>query len=338
MGSSPHARGLPAGRAGVAAVDRIIPARAGFTCPFFCSFSVVLDHPRTRGVYTILAEACIVMGGIIPARAGFTEEYADYAIANTDHPRTRGVYSAILLGRTVSEGSSPHARGLLESLKRFRSPNGIIPARAGFTAGCRDTFRRIPDHPRTRGVYASRARTRPYRKGSSPHARGLPMMATISAVAIGIIPARAGFTARGYAGGYAGPDHPRTRGVYRQGLGRSWCVLGSSPHARGLQVRNKDRDSGQRIIPARAGFTGKVCLIYWVYWDHPRTRGVYGCPSTMAEKASGSSPHARGLPFSSTIPNTPARIIPARAGFTRINLPFSRVNRDHPRTRGVYAD
>ena len=174
--------------------------------------------------------------------------------------------------------------------------------------------------------------------GSSPHARGLRFARTYTPLSKRIIPARAGFTDDGddFSGGHR--DHPRTRGVYRKGLRGRLCRAGSSPHARGLQVRNKDRDSGQRIIPARAGFTGKVCLIYWVYWDHPRTRGVYGCPSTMAEKASGSSPHARGLPFSSTIPNTPARIIPARAGFTSLNLPFSRVNRDHPRTRGVYAD
>mgnify|MGYP000929101652 FL=1 len=50
-GSSPLARGLPDDGDPQQNVDRIIPARAGFTrCPT-ASHSPFQDHPRSRGVY-----------------------------------------------------------------------------------------------------------------------------------------------------------------------------------------------------------------------------------------------------------------------------------------------
>ena len=51
-----------------------------------------------------------------------------------DHPRTRGVYRDEDHLIIASLGSSPHARGLLDGLGLFSVIDGIIPARAGFTA------------------------------------------------------------------------------------------------------------------------------------------------------------------------------------------------------------
>ena len=72
-----------------------------------------------------------------------------------------------------------------------------------------------------------------------------------------------------------------------------------------------------RIIPARAGFTWRMLSSSVFSWDHPRSRGVYLSAESMAEKVSGSSPLARGLPRDGSL------------------LPG--VGRDHPRSRGVYA-
>ena len=72
--------------------------------------------------------------------------------------------------------------------------NGIIPARAGFTAGVHPRVSRPPDHPRTRGVYAGPLMGGATRGGSSPHARGLLPGLSIRHNWTGIIPARAGFT------------------------------------------------------------------------------------------------------------------------------------------------
>ena len=50
----------------------------------------------------------------------------------------------------------------------------------------------------------------------------------------------------------------------------------------------------------------------------------------------GSSPLARGLPSHTQNGVIPARIIPARAGFTVICAALRPLAEDHPRSRGVY--
>ena len=91
--------------------------------------------------------------------------------------------------------------------------------------------------------------------GSSPLARGLLGLLQDPGDAVGIIPARAGFTRQYSACFSAAPDHPRSRGVY------PGCALlvsdtaGSSPLARGLRADIRLEQFRDRIIPARAGFT-----------------------------------------------------------------------------------
>ena len=131
-GSSPLARGLLAESVQGGAADRIIPARAGFTCPrdgFPCRGR---DHPRSRGVYgarddggrpgegsSPLARGLrVVTGlwalwiGIIPARAGFTCHRRWRPVSTRDHPRSRGVYASSRSSSSSLSGSSPLARGL----------------------------------------------------------------------------------------------------------------------------------------------------------------------------------------------------------------------------------
>ena len=174
--------------------------------------------------------------------------------------------------------------------------------------------------------------------GSSPLARGLQDRRRAAAVAAGIIPARAGFTGgSGHRTG-SGTDHPRSRGVYCNGLGKLENAGGSSPLARGLRVPIHPDRLERRIIPARAGFTprrrpcGAGCA------DHPRSRGVYTWPLVLWAKSCGSSPLARGLPPSRRGRDPEARIIPARAGFTLGPHRNPREPRDHPRSRGVYCE
>ena len=70
----------------------------------------------------------------------------------------------------------------------------IIPARAGFTAGCRARCAGRWDHPRSRGVYRAAMRELEAAGGSSPLARGLRGDGLGGGRPAGIIPARAGFT------------------------------------------------------------------------------------------------------------------------------------------------
>ena len=91
-----------------------------------------------------------------------------------------------------------------------------------------------------------------------------------------------------------------------------------------------------RIIPARAGFTGRRARFFQADADHPRSRGVYTRHSYYVSIRVGSSPLARGLPRRGQLRQRQQGIIPARAGFTLLHHLRVRKGRDHPRSRGVY--
>ena len=174
----------------------------------------------------------------------------------------------------------------------------------------------VRDHPRSRGVYTPVAAATSARSGSSPLARGLRVPPCRSTTPHGIIPARAGFTTPPRVACTPAGDHPRSRGVYEQSQLLLAKHTGSSPLARGLLT------SSQRSPGPSA--------------DHPRSRGVYPATCFSRKGMWGSSPLARGLPFVMFGGPVAARIIPARAGFTRCGRRWPAVRPDHPRSRGVY--
>ena len=172
-----------------------------------------------------------------------------------DHPRSRGVYPPGTPRTTPRRGSSPLARGLRSGRACPTRRCGIIPARAGFTAGGVGPDALRQDHPRSRGVYrGAQGRGGPV-AGSSPLARGLHIKTVDGDFVTRIIPARAGFTHGPDPRSGRHRDHPRSRGVYSG----DWTVTtpggGSSPLARGLPGEGDERISRRGIIPARAGFT-----------------------------------------------------------------------------------
>ena len=172
-----------------------------------------------------------------------------------DHPRSRGVYMQMYEEAANVEGSSPLARGLLLRLRVNSGDRGIIPARAGFTTYEMANYGEVRDHPRSRGVYAPMRVTRWPFSGSSPLARGLRKRRLRILTRLGIIPARAGFTALVAVVALGSGDHPRSRGVYSFNGADLDRTRGSSPLARGLQFVYHQWYEARRIIPARAGFT-----------------------------------------------------------------------------------
>ena len=152
--------------------------------------------------------------------------------------------------------------------------------------------------------------------GSSPLARGLLENWPTVPLIRRIIPARAGFTLAAWSAVRSMPDHPRSRGVYTIELSPSAKTEGSSPLARGLLHLDGAGAVLDRIIPARAGFTGEERRPRHPHPDHPRSRGVYG--------SGGCGGFGR------------SRIIPARAGFTEYLYMTRIFSADHPRSRGVY--
>ena len=356
LGSSPLARGLREGRGLGGGGEGIIPARAGFTPRRPQDRGRRQDHPRSRGVYGRDGDPGAVLGGssplarglpasacrlptrfrIIPARAGFTSAAGGLAPRPADHPRSRGVYTSPGHWHGYWRGSSPLARGLLDRRKRRSHAFGIIPARAGFTIWMETTMTTIADHPRSRGVYRVRGCARAREWGSSPLARGLPLVAAAAEDLDGIIPARAGFTGPPSGASAAPPDHPRSRGVYRPLPAGRDRGSGSSPLARGLPAELEEEGYRARIIPARAGFTELDTRLAVLLPDHPRSRGVYLMSWRRLTVRTGSSPLARGLPGEDIRAILGRRIIPARAGFTRPLYASPLVCADHPRSRGVY--
>ena len=151
------------------------------------------------------------------------------------------------------------------------------------------------DHPRSRGVYPRGAGLHYCLPGSSPLARGLPPGVLPVCRARGIIPARAGFTERSQSRNRRDKDHPRSRGVYGGVPVVAGHGGGSSPLARGLRARGRRGPPTGRIIPARAGFTGKRQRRAPLSADHPRSRGVYLYVCSSGAFVLGSSPLARGL-------------------------------------------
>ena len=254
-----------------------------------------------------------------------------------DHPRSRGVY---LHDRPVARpvvGSSPLARGLPRGTTKPVGGQGIIPARAGFTSGSSRTPRSTTDHPRSRGVYYAGFAMPVMQEGSSPLARGLPVLPRRPRQGPRIIPARAGFTAASTSRPSRPTDHPRSRGVYAAAREAGPGVAGSSPLARGLRRHRAGAGAARRIIPARAGFTAHRSSTPPPPRDHPRSRGVYYAGFAMPVMQEGSSPLARGLRGVHLEAEGGRGIIPARAGFTLLAYIRELAKRDHPRSRGVYV-
>ena len=132
-------------------------------------------------------------------------------------------------------------------------------------------------------------------------------------------------------------DHPRSRGVYESALIWTKMARGSSPLARGLQLKPGHLPCIQRIIPARAGFTGAWKVEHDGQPDHPRSRGVYPDQDHSVPPMDGSSPLARGLHADGAGGPGGSGIIPARAGFTPPATGALPISPDHPRSRGVYG-
>ena len=215
---------------------------------------------------------------------------------NSDHPRSRGEYAPRGLVRNSVGGSSPLSRGILPRSQPSRVAAGIIPALAGNTSARAAARPPTPDHPRSRGEYARERAALGVYEGSSPLSRGILYPHFYADLPSRIIPALAGNT-RPWGGRYQHWwDHPRSRGEYRLGEGRTRRGRGSSPLSRGIRDRLASCYFLPRIIPALAGNTRLRRRRFPGWWDHPRSRGEYVWGLVQLGIQFGSSPLSRGIP------------------------------------------
>ncbi len=172
--------------------------------------------------------------------------------------------------------------------------------------------------------------------GSSPRGRGTRQRDLPERDAQRIIPARAGNTFWNKAAARFGPDHPRAGGEHLPSVKAPSFPCGSSPRGRGTRLAAVSRLSRRRIIPARAGNTGRQPRPYQLATDHPRAGGEHQCRAVNTLWPIGSSPRGRGTQARMELFNEDRRIIPARAGNTCWRTTAPTGSSDHPRAGGEH--
>jgi len=315
----------------------LIPACAGSTeagCPWCGSRGA---HPRMRGehYYSVkpahkdtgssphargarLYPRQVRLGcGLIPACAGSTGSLPCSRGHRRAHPRMRGEHNWPTAPATDSAGSSPHARGAPPEVRAETGARGLIPACAGSTQRLLVRCCRSRAHPRMRGEHYMKTGGFRNGGGSSPHARGAHPEPRAAHQQHGLIPECAGSTSRVGTGRVRTGAHPRMRGEHRKLWEGREELVGSSPHARGARRRGGLIDHLTRLIPACAGSTSDRWPASSRAGAHPRMRGEHMAMDVRSGSSTGSSPHARGAPYSKWSWCAPQGLIPACAGSTR---------------------
>ena len=236
-GSSPHARGTRCRGRHRCLHGRFIPACAGNAGHHSASGSAAAVHPRMRGERSVLQEAppagdgssphargthrCPADGGqgfrFIPACAGNARAWPAFITRRPVHPRMRGERVGRACPPYRRYGSSPHARGTLSILSAHRRNGRFIPACAGNAIDVEACQMELEVHPRMRGERVCLL------EGGQVLGRFIPACAGNASEAQ---PRRRRLTV-----------HPRMRGERQPPVQLVVGDDGSSPHARGTQLR-----------------------------------------------------------------------------------------------------
>ena len=254
------------------------------------------------------------------------------------HPRSRGEHEYLFCLGCPASGSSPLARGTLAGDCFVAGGVRLIPARAGntFTIAI---FRLLQSaHPRSRGEHRLNVALLISQSGSSPLARGTRTPYVPETHHRRLIPARAGNTSTQWRWVALWAAHPRSRGEHDMEPSEGFCGNGSSPLARGTRADDGRAGLLRRLIPARAGNTGRTAEGAAGSAAHPRSRGEHVTPKVGQVGDFGSSPLARGTLSAGTGWLVDFRLIPARAGNTGIFRNIHRRPAAHPRSRGEHGD
>ena len=171
-------------------------------------------------------------------------------------------------------------------------------------------------HPRSRGEHSVVCKSPWTSKGSSPLARGTPVLGGSTETVPGLIPARAGNTWELITRNFSLRAHPRSRGEHLIQSVRRERRPGSSPLARGTPGAHLAVAFAFGLIPARAGNTGRSVGHTGYRRAHPRSRGEHVQSAGRRVPSPGSSPLARGTREGLVGGCSGVGLIPARAGNT----------------------
>ena len=215
----------------------------------------VRDHPRLRGEHTSPTRITAIIKGSYPPARG--TPFIGHNVAATDGliPACAGNTRPRGSGQSSPGGSSPPARGTLLLHAPAVCLPGLIPACAGNTDSNFARGKETGAHPRLRGEHPLGSNHQVENLGSSPPARGTPLLFVKAFLKSGLIPACAGNT-RGRLRSEGGTQaHPRLRGEHLLMNAEDAETHGSSPPARGTRFHFVSFFHALRLIPACAGNT-----------------------------------------------------------------------------------
>ena len=132
--------------------------------------------------------------------------------------------------------------------------------------------------------------------------------------------------------------HPRACGENPMGSLKKSATPGSSPRVRGKPDGQDRRFTHCGLIPARAGKTRVLLRCSDDSPAHPRACGENANNERPRVMTTGSSPRVRGKQSAVEAIPRPPRLIPARAGKTRVLLRCSDDSPAHPRACGENAN
>ena len=292
-GSSPRGRGKRHQRLTLVQHTRLIPARAGKTSPNRGATCKTWAHPRAGGENggggggglgafgssprgrgkrrMVLTTGWPVR--LIPARAGKTITRTSSRSRRRAHPRAGGENGTLAVQDLSATDSSPRGRGKLAVSVQRVAVGGLIPARAGKTKVSGISSPTGTAHPRAGGENAHRVRSVVRACGSSPRGRGKLHAGGVGNRRSGLIPARAGKTARRRRRRVPHRAHPRAGGENPLSVRVAVGDEGSSPRGRGKLNALITGLQTARLIPARAGKTGHHRRSTLAGRAHPRAGG-----------------------------------------------------------------
>ena len=294
LGSSPLVRGGLDDHLQLPGPARLIPARAGRTLEVAERMSRTPAHPRSCGADRSggnrddleAGSSPLVRGGhvrvgapvggrrLIPARAGRTLRRSRGCMRAPAHPRSCGADRHAAVPQVVGHGSSPLVRGGPHPGGGWRQRRRLIPARAGRTHSGMSGSSPHEAHPRSCGADRPGMSPAVHGPGSSPLVRGGRQPLVRGAGVVRLIPARAGRTRSTRAASPARSAHPRSCGADLTWSASASPRRGSSPLVRGGLRSPAGHGPRVRLIPARAGRTGRIHQEIAASSAHPRSCGA----------------------------------------------------------------
>ena len=198
-GSSPRARGTQHQAGGDCGGNRFIPASAGNTLDVRQEGALEAVHPRERGEHPSWWEHHDSNSGSSPRARGTLGRARVGQVPLRFIPASAGNTVHRVRGGGQRLGSSPRARGTLGHERAVAPRSRFIPASAGNTVREPPGAAARPVHPRERGEHVVTQFSPSTLYGSSPRARGTPVVNEVGVRNSRFIPASAGNTPNGTA-------------------------------------------------------------------------------------------------------------------------------------------